>query len=58
MNEIKSCPFCNGEPEIYVSEIGAEQGDGYWIRCDNCDIDQHGFYTEKEAIHRWNTRIK
>jgi Lar family restriction alleviation protein len=57
MSELKSCPFCGSEAEMYVSEIGAKQGDGFWIRCDNCEIEQHGFYSEDEAIERWNRRV-
>ena len=53
---LELCPFCGSDPDIYSSELHNE-GEIYWIRCDNCEIAQHGFYTKEDAIKKWNSRV-
>ena len=55
-DDLKECPFCHSECELYTSET-IEQDAAYWVRCDHCDIEQRGFYTIAEAVERWNRRL-
>ena len=59
MEELKPCPFCGGEASVDVDDNGY-----YVVGCDKdaccpCNIfyNNRGYYSEKEAIKRWNTRV-
>jgi Lar family restriction alleviation protein len=56
-NELLHCPFCGSEADIYETEYDLNIDERYWVRCDNCDSEQRGFYTKEDAIEKWNTRI-
>ena len=48
--ELKPCPFCGGEAELYYY-FGS-----VWVHCTGCDKNFTIFDTEKDAIKAWNTR--
>ena len=51
MTELKKCPHCGGEAEIYADSI-------YFVECKNCEIGTRIKATEPEAIAAWNKRAK
>ena len=51
MTELKKCPFCGGEVEIYADLI-------YFVECKNCEIGTRIKATEPEAKAAWNKRAK
>ena len=49
--ELKRCPFCGGEAEVYTEE------DEWWhVRCSDCWAQTDGHDTEIGAIDAWNQR--
>lgn len=48
--ELKPCPFCGGEAELYYY-FGS-----VWVHCMGCDKNFKIFDTAKDAIKAWNTR--
>ncbi len=57
--EILECPFCGLEPQVMVTKLaGCEDGKEFWIKCDECGIEQSGLYSYAEALRRWNRRAK
>lgn len=50
MTELKKCPFCGGEAELYMKE------DVCFLCCSECDCQARQCETEEEAIEAWNTR--
>lgn len=54
MSELKPCPLCWGEVEVYNPMPG--YNGGYGIYCPTCDsYFQHGD-SDKEAAEAWNSR--
>ncbi|MBR6538092.1 MAG: Lar family restriction alleviation protein [Lachnospiraceae bacterium] len=52
MADLKSCPFCGGEAEIWEDKVFCT----YVPQCKECNA-QRGRYINKEnAIKAWNTR--
>lgn len=49
MTELKPCPFCGGEAELYSGGIK-------YVLCKECLATSNDFKTEAEAIKAWNTR--
>ena len=47
--ELKPCPFCGGEAWIYEGNI-------YWVKCEDCGVEQVWSGTKEKAIKKWNTR--
>ncbi|MBQ9784280.1 MAG: Lar family restriction alleviation protein [Clostridia bacterium] len=47
--EIKPCPFCGGEAELYSGGIK-------YVLCKECLATSCDFKTEAEAIEAWNRR--
>ena len=52
MTELRKCPFCGGEAEVWVSNVT----DRAVIYCKVCDA-QIMKPNEQEAIEAWNHRI-
>ncbi|HFG1873015.1 TPA: Lar family restriction alleviation protein [Vibrio cholerae] len=54
MSDSKNCPFCGGEPKIYIGP------DHLWrVFCSNvwlCGAKTVGFEQKCDAINKWNTR--
>ena len=58
MNELKRCPFCGGEAEIwdgYIEEFLKTEYMKY-VQCNYCKASTKLYFTEKKAIKAWNTR--
>ena len=53
MTELKPCPFCGGEAEIFVSDIT----DRALVYCRGCDAQIKMQQNEQEAIEAWNKRV-
>lgn len=50
MTELKPCPFCGGEAELYNDE-------GLWkVQCEDCEASTGQYYMPENAIAAWNTR--
>lgn len=56
MDKLNGCPFCGSKPELRYCET-VEIGEAHYVKCTHCGVEQHGFYSEKEAVQRWNTRF-
>ena len=55
MAELKPCPFCGGEAEIYDGIIfGSRQ---YEPRCVKCECAIGLYDTEEQAAVAWNRRV-
>lgn len=52
MTELRRCPFCGGEAEVWVSNVT----DRAVIYCKVCDA-QIMKPNEQEAIEAWNRRV-
>jgi hypothetical protein len=48
--QLKPCPFCGHEVEI------ENEGDNWYVWCDNCDFAIEGFMSASHAKDRWNRR--
>lgn len=63
MSDLKPCPFCGGEAHHdSVSCWNPEEEEwipNFWHRviCKNCGTQTKAFYTEAEAIEKWNRRV-
>lgn len=58
MSELKPCPFCGGEAEVYLA-ARYEDKDYYHVRCTNdCVYTKKARHNENEAIEAWNTRYE
>lgn len=52
MAELRKCPFCGGEAEIWEDKVFGT----FVPQCKECTA-QHGRYTSRErAVEAWNTR--
>ena len=51
--ELKRCPFCGGEAEVWVSNVT----DRAIVYCTICDAQIRIRQNEQEAIEAWNHRI-
>ena len=53
MEELKKCPFCQGEAETKcdVAYVG-------YVECLKCGSRTKVYYTEAEAITAWNRRVE
>ena len=51
--ELKRCPFCGGEAEVWVSNVT----DRAVIYCRGCDAQIQIKPNEEEAIEAWNERV-
>lgn len=52
--ELKPCPFCGGNPDVYSWNGGGV----VWVRCRSCGIDYKAYANADEAIEAWNTRYE
>lgn len=60
MSDLKPCPFCGGEAQTTLRNIG-DSGEDFWsVECFNteCGCDFCLYHTEAEAIEAWNTRAE
>lgn len=56
MAELKKCPFCGGEVQIYTESVDAET-EVYHFECGSCNSDTYFDYADREeAIEAWNNR--
>ena len=55
--ELKPCPFCGGEAEIYENNI-IKSLPSYRVFCANCYSRTYGMYDKlDDAIEAWNRRV-
>jgi len=54
MNELKPCPFCGGEVEIYEAQ---ELIYPYTIECQECTCHMGRYSDRDEIIETWNRRV-
>lgn len=58
MNNIKTCPCCNGESTLRSRcSWLAPDGYTYYVQCAECKTMSGYYETENEAIKAWNKRI-
>lgn len=68
MNDLKPCPFCGGEPKIFVCdgsgsfwnsiETPVLAGlDHFLIRCTKCGIRTKAYLTNRGVYNAWNRRV-
>ncbi len=55
MEELKLCPFCDGEARLRRPYIGNAKH-GYSFHCTACYVSTKVYETEAEAITAWETR--
>jgi Lar family restriction alleviation protein len=58
-SKLLNCPFCGGEAEIcdgYIEEFLKTEYMKY-VQCNYCKASTKLYFTEKEAIKAWNTRV-
>lgn len=53
--QLKPCPFCGGEANIYQMHFW---GTTYTCECSDCGIETKPMDTEAEAIEAWNRRTE
>ena len=53
MTELRKCPFCGGEAEMFVSDVT----DRAVVYCKGCDAQIQMKPNEEEAIEAWNNRV-
>ena len=61
-SELKRCPFCGGEAELFsdfgvVAEDGKQAGKRYFVWCNECSALVSGD-TAQEACDEWNRRVE
>lgn len=56
MSELKPCPFCHGEVEVYNPMPGYESGYGFY--CLKCNAYFQLGDSEEESIEAWNIRYE
>ena len=55
MEELKKCPFCGGEAEIYKSFDYVSK---YRVECTKCEMYSQNYNKLEEAIEAWNSRVE
>ena len=60
MNELKPCPFCGGEAELYSVGTGSPHYEHYHqVICQSCLTATGAYWSgEQSAIDAWNTRAE
>lgn len=53
MSELRECPFCGGEVELWDNKLERRL---YGVICKECDCMTPYFESEVEAIEAWNRR--
>lgn len=57
MSDLKPCPFCGGDADIMLDEVGVFVE--YLPCCQSCDgMIERWFNTEEEAAAAWNRRAE
>ena len=52
MNELRKCPFCGGEAELFE----VFPGRFYAVVCPHCVVETTYYETSEKAIEAWNRR--
>ena len=62
MEELKPCPFCGGEANLF-SEESIDGGYGHWVICQSCGAKALTYYdvlykskAKEYAVNTWNRR--
>ena len=53
VQELKPCPFCGGEAEIFYSDVHM----AFFVHCKHCIASIHPFPDKEVAIEAWNRRV-
>lgn len=53
-DNLKPCPFCGGKPLIH--HLGGDSKTGFYISCDECEVQQIAIHTVEGATIKWNKR--
>ena len=57
MNNIKTCPCCNGESTLHSRcSWLAPDGYTYYVQCEECKTMSGYYETKNKAIEAWNKR--
>lgn len=54
--ELKKCPFCGGEAEVYEQKH-REYPSTYYVRCKGFCIKQQDYNEKSRAVFAWNRRV-
>jgi len=49
------CPFCGSE-NVELDHL--TEPDDYYVRCEDCEVQQIANYLPERAVQRWNTRTE
>lgn len=52
--ELKPCPFCNGDGELVRDELHMMRG--YIVKCSDCGAQTMYYKTKSDAVGVWNNR--
>lgn len=56
--ELKTCPFCGSEADIFTSdEVGYLGNDRYTVKCGNCFCGTGHYKDPVRATEAWNKRV-
>ena len=56
--ELKPCPFCGGEADIFTSvEVGYLGSNKFTVRCGNCFCGTGHYEDTERAKEAWNRRV-
>ncbi|MBQ7732492.1 MAG: Lar family restriction alleviation protein [Synergistaceae bacterium] len=57
MNELKTCPFCDGKAKLWEGKKNFYPYDySYRIICTKCHVMTNLFTSREEAVASWNRR--
>lgn len=61
MNELKPCPFCDGEAKVIIWPGYFKAGlssNGWLVKCVNGCCNQTPYMSDHDAVEAWNTRAQ
>lgn len=56
MNELKLCPFCNGEASFSTGQIGISRAIAHYVECLECAASSDMKFSMMETKEAWNKR--